>query len=123
MKTILVAVLFFLSAPNVYSQICNGDFDCDHDVDGTDAVAFKSDFFRKDCPDCPPSEDCQAWINEHTDEICEGYICDPPAPVPKTGQTTAYGECDDGVSQSGVAWPNPRFTDNSENSFFWRAWS
>ena len=28
---------------------CNGDFDTDADVDGTDAVNFKSDFFRKNC--------------------------------------------------------------------------
>ncbi|MCK5186349.1 MAG: hypothetical protein KAR43_04390, partial [Deltaproteobacteria bacterium] len=28
---------------------CEGDFEPDGDVDGTDAVAFKNDFFRKDC--------------------------------------------------------------------------
>jgi NADH:ubiquinone oxidoreductase subunit F (NADH-binding) len=70
----LMTVLFILSAPNAYSQICNGDFDCDNDVDGTDAVAFKNDFFRKDCPDCTPCKNCQAWINENIDEICEGYV-------------------------------------------------
>jgi hypothetical protein len=35
-----------------------------------------------------------------------------PAPVPKTGQTTSYGPADDGALRKGVAWPNPRFTDN-----------
>jgi hypothetical protein len=34
---------------------CNGDFDCDHDVDGTDAANFKEDFGRSGvlnpCPD------------------------------------------------------------------------
>ena len=28
---------------------CNGDFDTDADVDGTDAVGFKAHFFRKNC--------------------------------------------------------------------------
>lgn len=28
---------------------CNGDFDVDADVDGTDAVNFKADFFKKNC--------------------------------------------------------------------------
>jgi hypothetical protein len=31
---------------------CNGDFNCDGDVDGTDALMFKADFFRSDCPSC-----------------------------------------------------------------------
>ena len=88
----LMAVLFFLSAPNTYSQICNGDFDCDHDVDGTDAVTFKNDFWRKDCPDCIP------------------------APVPKTGQTTSYYQNDDGDLERGIADPVPRFT-NPDGSF------
>jgi len=33
---------------------CNGDFDPDGDVDVSDAVAFKLDFFRKDCKTVPP---------------------------------------------------------------------
>ncbi|MBF0525221.1 MAG: DUF1566 domain-containing protein, partial [Deltaproteobacteria bacterium] len=39
-----------------------------------------------------------------------------PAPVPKTGQTTSYGYYDDGVTQIGVAWPNPRFTNNNDGT-------
>ena len=38
------------------------------------------------------------------------------APVPKTGQTTSYGTGDDGALQKGVAWPTPRFTDNSNGT-------
>lgn len=34
------------------------------------------------------------------------------APLPQTGQTSSYGTNDDGAFQKGVAWPNPRFTDN-----------
>ncbi len=39
-----------------------------------------------------------------------------PAMVPKTGQTTSFGAGDDGALQKGVAWPNPRFTDNSNGT-------
>ena len=38
------------------------------------------------------------------------------AAVPKTGQTTSYATGDDGNLQKGVAWPNPRFTDNSNGT-------
>ncbi len=32
--------------------------------------------------------------------------------LPKTGQTTSHATGDDGDLQMGVAWPDPRFTDN-----------
>jgi hypothetical protein len=38
------------------------------------------------------------------------------AGVPKTGQTTSYATGDDGALQKGVAWPNPRFTDNLDGT-------
>ena len=38
------------------------------------------------------------------------------APVPKTGQTTSWATGDDGYHQKGVAWPNPRFTDNGDGT-------
>lgn len=38
------------------------------------------------------------------------------AGVPKTGQTTSYAAGDDGALQKGVAWPNPRFTDNLDGT-------
>jgi hypothetical protein len=41
-----------------------------------------------------------------------GAIAPYAARVPKTGQTTIYAPGDDGDLQRGVAWPNPRFTDN-----------
>jgi hypothetical protein len=53
----------------------------------------------------------------------------PPAPVPRTGQTTCYdaagavttcgtgiGLGQDGDLQLGVTWPNPRFTDNGNGT-------
>jgi hypothetical protein len=50
----------------------------------------------------------------------------PPAPVPRTGQTTCYdqggaqiacaGTGQDGDKQAGVAWPMPRFVDNGDGT-------
>jgi hypothetical protein len=36
--------------------------------------------------------------------------------LPKTGQTTSYATGDDGDLQMGIAWPNPRFTDNNDGT-------
>ena len=36
--------------------------------------------------------------------------------VPKTGQTASYATGDDGDFEKGVAWPNPRFTDNGNGT-------
>ena len=36
--------------------------------------------------------------------------------MPKTGQTTCYATGDDGDLEKGVAWPNPRFTDNGNGT-------
>jgi len=38
------------------------------------------------------------------------------AAVPKTGQTRSYASGDDGDLEKGVAWPNPRFTDNGNGT-------
>lgn len=34
--------------------------------------------------------------------------------MPKTGQTSRQDPIDDGDLQKGVAWPEPRFTDNGD---------
>ena len=36
--------------------------------------------------------------------------------LPGTGQTSSYESNDDGALQKGVAWPSPRFTDNSNGT-------
>jgi hypothetical protein len=36
--------------------------------------------------------------------------------LPKTGQTISYMAGDDGALQKGVAWPEPRFTDNNDGT-------
>jgi hypothetical protein len=43
-------------------------------------------------------------------------IPNPPARLPKTGQTISYATGDDGDLQRGVAWPSPRFTDNGNDT-------
>ena len=45
-----------------------------------------------------------------------GSLATYPAVVSKTGQTTSYATGDDGDLERGVAWPNPRFTDNSDGT-------
>lgn len=91
---ILLVCIVMFSVSTVFAQdYCNGNFDCDEDVDGTDAATFKADFgrsgFKNPCPGCPPR-----------------------APVPKTGQTTSYATGDDGDLENGVAWSEPRFRDD-----------
>ena len=60
---------------------------------------------------CGVSEKCIAGVCEDVGGG-SGY----PAPVHKTGQTTSYATGDDGDLEKGVAWPNPRFTDNSDGT-------
>ena len=100
-KALVVLVgLFLLSAPTAYSQLCKGDFNCDGMVTGAELGQFAVDFGRQDCPSCPPCEGCQAFINENIDDICTGYSCDPPAPLPETG-FGAWAESRRSVSRQG----------------------
>jgi hypothetical protein len=43
-------------------------------------------------------------------------ISQAAAPVPVTGQTRSANTGDDGDIQAGVAWPSPRFTDNTDGT-------
>ena len=61
----LIAVLLLVSVSMVLSQetdYCNGDFDCDTDVEGSDGALFKLDFgrgeFNNPCPHCPTDPWC-----------------------------------------------------------------
>jgi len=98
---VVVTSMFSPSTSTLFAQevdYCEGNFDYDQDVDGTDAAVFKDDFGRStfDYP-CPPPN---------------------PAPslVPKTGQTTSSATGDDGDLEKGVPWPNPRFIDNGDGT-------
>jgi len=56
-------------------------------------------------------------LNAFADDF---YVIPSPkpnyAPVEKTGQIVPFYVGDDGVLRKGVAWPNPRFTDNSNGT-------
>jgi len=103
----LLACLIMLSAPSVLAQdFCKGLADFDQDVDADDVEEFLNHFGRHQFNNpCPP---------------------DGPAPVEKTGQTFCSNsegdpvECEltgqDGEHQKGVAWPNPRFTNNGNGT-------
>jgi hypothetical protein len=96
-----VAIMFSFSVINVLAQevdFCDGNFDYDADVDGSDVSRFKSFFGRNPLHEpCPP---------------------DGPAPVAKTGQTTSYATGDDGDLEKGVEKPffKDRFTDNADGT-------
>ena len=96
-RLILITMVVLLSASIAVAQEpCTADFDCNGDVSATDVSVFLSQFGRSPffdpCPDCYDSP-CP----------CTASGCDPPAPVPKTGQTTSYEPGDDGYYQKGVA--------------------
>ena len=148
---IAVAGLCMLSTQIVLAQdACEGNFDCDQDVDGTDAAVFKTDFgrspFSNPCPACNPcpynmidcgikcvdpltdgdfcgvDSDCLGGTVCGATEKCVVGVCEDvggnvyQAPVPKTGLTTSYATGDDGDLEKGVAWPNPRFSDNLDGT-------
>ena len=153
--SVVLACLLLLSVTPVIAQItttipipmfCEGNFDCDEDVDGSDASMFKEDFGRStfgnpcsylnDCPapwsPCPDGMLVCDWvcIDPMRDEAncggcnvtcsgkCLGGVCQQgiPGPVPKTGQTTVHTPGDDGYFEQGVEWPSPRFTDNGDGT-------
>lgn len=117
MKKILAVVIVLFLVPLTASaqDFCQGNFDYDDDVDGTDAAVFKQhfgrSFFKSRCPD------------------------DGPAPMARTGQTKCYDEngeeraCslwhpelgfirtgEDGDWQHGVQALADRFEDNGDGT-------
>ena len=96
LSLVLVCLLLFSATPVMAQDFCEGNFDFDQDVDGTDAFTFKSDFGRSGISNpCPE---------------------DGPASVPKTGQETPYWPRDDGWYEKGVEWPIVRFNNNGNGT-------
>ena len=64
-STIMAACMFFLTVPILKAQpidYCEGNFDNDYDVDGTDASLFKADFGRSSMQNpCPVCEAGVVW--------------------------------------------------------------
>jgi hypothetical protein len=55
----------------------------------------------------------QAAVEIQEAEVRNGVT---PAPIAKTGQTVSIAPGDDGALRKGVAWPNPRFTDDANGT-------
>jgi len=98
---VLMVCLLMLLVPSVLAGplagvYCEGDFNYNGSVGAEDSTTYLEHFGRNQYNDPCPS--------------------DGPAPVPKTGQTAMYVMTDDGQLEKGVAWPNPRFTDNGDGT-------
>jgi hypothetical protein len=102
-RLILISAVFVVLLLSQFGSIgwaspcCDGDYNCDSKVNFQDYVAFVGDFVK-------------GLLKIDPLEICVN------ASIPKTGQTTPYFTGDDGYLQKGVAWPNPRFTDNGDGT-------
>ena len=62
MKTIGLVFFVLFSMVSVGYSACEGDFDCDGDVDGSDLAVFAADFGRTDC-----SNDCEGDFDTDND--------------------------------------------------------
>lgn len=65
---LLLTCFVMFSSSTVFSQdTCEGNFDCDQDVDGTDAAVFKEDFgrnpFSNPCPISPCPVTCEGTLS------------------------------------------------------------
>ncbi len=93
---IMVTVLscFLLcSVSNVIAQdACEGNFDCDQDVDGTDAAVFKEDFgrsaFKNPCPDCQENPCPNYYEPCVSNEDCDSGCCCNEADVDRCHDQT-----------------------------------
>jgi len=92
----LILLLCLMVLPS--KALSQGCVECEADIDGDGSVALS---------------DLTIMKSEYgTLTCCDKY----PAPIPKTGQTISYATGDDGDLEKGVAWPNPRFTDNGDGT-------
>ena len=119
MKKILALLTVILLVPlsTLAQDFCQGNFDYDDNVDGSDASIFKTHFgrgsYENPCPPdgpapVPQTGQTKCW-NENGDEIlCQTCIPGAGGCTNKTGQ--------DGMWEKGVALPEPRFTVNGDGT-------
>jgi len=89
------AMMVLIGASGAFADTVVGDVDADGKVDLKEAV--------------------------HALQVAAGMrpevsVAGAPAAVEKSGQTTSWGAGDDGQLGRGVTWPNPRFTDNGNDT-------
>ena len=61
--SVVLTIMFVLTTSAVFAQdACEGNFDCDNGVDGSDATMLKEDFgrspFNDPCVSCPTDPWC-----------------------------------------------------------------
>ena len=134
MKRIIVVTLILVILIAYYVQaqdICEGDFDCNRAVDAEDVNSFLEDFGRSQYNNpCGYLDPCNGDFDNNSavdaDDVAillqnfgrSQYYnpCPPCGLLPKTGQTVLYADGDDGDLERGIPWPNPRFTDNGDET-------
>ena len=71
---IVMVSLFVMSVSTVFAQdYCEGNFDCDGDVDGTDAAVFKADFGRGGILIVPWLSTYPAPVPRQDKQLCMGH--------------------------------------------------
>jgi hypothetical protein len=65
---------------------------------------------------CNPPDKELNGSDENGEEEGETCLVEGIIKLPQTGQTTIYESGDDGHLQRGMAWPNPRFVDNGDET-------
>jgi hypothetical protein len=117
---VTVVFVFSLSAPTVMAQVtttipipmfCEGNFDCDQDVDGTDAFTFKQDFGRSVILNpCSYLNDCSApWSPCPDGMLVCGWACiDPMTDEANCGECdiACNGTCVNGLCQQDNLLPD-----------------
>ena len=66
-------------------------------------------------PEGPGCQDCESRISALEDVVAHSTTGNVVY-LPKTGQKTSYAPRDDGDLEKGIAWPDPRFTDNGNGT-------
>jgi hypothetical protein len=109
------ALLLVTTTTGLAQDFCQGNFDYDDDVDGTDAAVFKMhfgrSFFKSRCPDDGPSPLARTGQTRCYDENGEERACSlflPDVGLIHTGE--------DGDWQHGVQPVGARFTDNGDGT-------
>ncbi len=103
---------------NHNANLGNHDIDIKTEITEHDANIM-SDILTHDSNLGTHDTDVKAKLDAILTAVYDGSVpgktC-PDAPVARTGQITGTAAGDDGVSQRGVAWPDPRFTDNGDGT-------
>jgi hypothetical protein len=91
MKTIGLVFFVLFSMVSVGYSACEGDFDCDGDVDGSDLAVFAADFGRTDCGPCEDVIDLiealESRIESLENKTPKGYNARCTTPIIEPSET------------------------------------